>query len=136
MPGGRAIVTRPAVAAGLVALGLLLDGSSVRTQQPADAGDGDLSRVFVVGGLLQDRNDDSVVDFVDARLVLGNSPSTGDIVAAGAVAARLGFETAALTLPLRTEGRPIVIGASAARARGVSPAGPGVESLRPGEGLV
>ena len=48
-------------------------------------------------GLLEDRNGDGLTDFVNARLVLGESPSPAVVAAASDVAARLGFETVAWT---------------------------------------
>lgn len=140
MRAGTVVVTgrcSRAVAGGIVAIGLALAGAPVRTQQQSPARpEGDLARVFEVGGMLQDRNEDSVVDFVDARLVMGTAPTPGEISAAAAVAARLGFETAALTLPLRTQGHPIVIGAGALGRGRLPAAAPRLDSLRPGEGLV
>ncbi|MEO5897070.1 MAG: M14 family metallopeptidase [Vicinamibacterales bacterium] len=124
------------VAASIVTLGLALTAAPVGTHQQASGPQADLTRILDRGGMLQDRNEDGVVDFVDAHLVLGSAPTAGEIAAAASVAARLGFETAALTLPLRAEGRPIVIGASAMRGRALSPLAPSIDSLKPGEGVV
>lgn len=59
-----------------------------------------LSQVFRPGPILQDRNEDGVVDHVQACIVLPEKACREEIAAASAVAARLGFETSALTLPL------------------------------------
>src|SRR5471030_1439453 len=59
-----------------------------------------LSEFFKPGIVFQDRNGDGAIDFVDARIVLPEQPSSGEIAAASDVAARLGFETSAMTLPL------------------------------------
>ena len=79
-----------------------------------------LARVFEPGLLLEDRNGDDRVDFVSARLVVPESPAPEEVAAAAAVAARLGFETSGLSLPLvfrageasgnETEASTIVIG--------------------------
>jgi len=84
-----------------------------------------LEDLFSPGFLVEDRNGDGLADFVNARLVLGESPSPAVVAAASDVAARLGFETMAMDLPL-----------------GENAAGPVIEfrraggSLRTGEGRV
>ena len=50
--------------------------------------------------IFQDRNGDGVVDFVDARIALPDAPSAGELAAAADVAARLGYETTAMNLPV------------------------------------
>jgi hypothetical protein len=40
------------------------------------------------------------VDFANARLVLAPQPTAGDLAAAADIAARLGFETSAMDLPM------------------------------------
>ena len=59
-----------------------------------------LISLFSTGLIFQDRNDDQVIDFVNASLILGAQPSDSDIVAASDVAARLGFETMAMDIPV------------------------------------
>ncbi|HEY2942499.1 MAG TPA: hypothetical protein VGN09_08710, partial [Vicinamibacteria bacterium] len=50
------------------------------------------------------------MDFVDGRIVLGEHPTVAEIVAASNVAARLGYETSALNLPVpRGEGAGVAI---------------------------
>jgi hypothetical protein len=130
---------RRTVLAGLVTCALLASDVNLRTEQRAPApqsGPLDLTSQFHVGGMLQDRNDDGVVDFVDAHLLLSETPTAGDVIAAADVAARLGFETAALTLPLGTQGRPIVIGSGGLARAGITAASIGAAGLRPGEGMV
>ncbi|MGH9389105.1 MAG: hypothetical protein ACRD1Z_05765, partial [Vicinamibacteria bacterium] len=83
--------------------------------------------VFSPGFILEDRNQDGVIDFVNAELQLGASPSTAVVAAASDVAARLGFETMAMNLPM-TESRGGV-----PLSMGSPPAG---VTLAPGEGLV
>jgi zinc carboxypeptidase len=93
-----------------------------------------LAKFFDVGPVFQDRNSDGVVDFVDARIVLGERPSASDVAAAANVAARLGFETSAMNLPMPASaaGASIIIGAAGLRRAGVSIDLP----KDPGEGLV
>ncbi len=59
------------------------------------------------------------MDFVDARLVLGEPPEAADVIAAANVAARLGFETSAIDLPIPRNaaggGTAIVIGSAGVR---------------------
>jgi hypothetical protein len=118
-----------------VAVALLAGGAAPRTEQ-APPPLPDLAVQLQTGGLLGDRNEDGVVDFLNAHLVVGESPTAGEVAAASSIAARLGFETAALTLPLGDQGVPIVIGQSGiARAR-LTPAPAGIASLQPGEGVV
>ena len=80
-------------------------------------------------------------DLVSASLVLGDAPSTAEVAAAAEIAARLGFETMALDLPLArgTQGGiPVVVGrsglAAAVQAGASSPVDPA--SLDDGEGMV
>jgi len=59
-----------------------------------------LSDFFKPGVVFQDRNNDNVVDFVNARVALGAQPAAGELAAAADVAARLGFETSAMDIPV------------------------------------
>ncbi|HEY7819890.1 MAG TPA: hypothetical protein VIG29_16835, partial [Vicinamibacteria bacterium] len=99
------------------ALSILLSSIAV-AQEPRGIED-----VFSPGFLLEDRNGDGVIDFVNAELRLGDSPSEAVVAAASDVAARLGFETMAMNLPAteRRAGVAIVFETAA---------------LPPGEGLV
>ena len=119
----------------IVCVALLAGGAPLQSEQaPPPAPD--LASQLQLGGLFLDKNHDGVVDFVDAYLIIGETPTAGEVVAASDVAARLGFETAAITLPLGTEGRPIVIGQSGMARAGLAPARIGAAALKPGEGLV
>src|SRR5580693_2652048 len=84
------------VAAALV---LIAPRAAVQTQR-APSPPADLATLFAPGGALQDRNGDGVIDFVNARVVLGERPGAADVSAAADLAARLGFETMAMNLPL------------------------------------
>jgi hypothetical protein len=108
-----------------------------------------LSDFFRPGVVFQDRNGDGVVDFVTARIALADKPTVGEIATAADVAARFGFETTALTLPI-----PRLVGAPADNTPGASEdpvvfvgaksiprsiAGGdvlGVSALKPGDGVV
>ena len=81
-----------------------------------------LAKFFDVGPVFQDKNGDGVVDFVDARIVLGERPSASDVAAGANVAARLAFETSAMNLPMPTTGAgtSIIIGASGMKKAGAS----------------
>ncbi|MGH9323374.1 MAG: hypothetical protein ACRD3V_26265, partial [Vicinamibacteria bacterium] len=85
--------------------------------------------IFSPGFILEDRNGDGVIDFVNAEIRLREPPSAAIAAAASDVAARLGFETMAMNLPVTEsrEGVLISIGTPA-------PAGEG--TLAPGEGLL
>ena len=66
--------TRRWSAIGVVATAMLVTrGAGVHTQQPPEAHD--LATIFAAGDLLQDRNGDGVIDFVNARIVLGEMPT-------------------------------------------------------------
>jgi hypothetical protein len=101
---------------------------------------GDLQSVFNTGGMLQDRNGDGVVDAVSAQLVLGASPRAAEVAAAADVAARLGFETSAMDLPLTTPGAGasgiVAIGVEGAKRAGVGDISASLAALAPGQGLV
>ena len=60
----------------------------------------DLATMFELGNLVVDTNGDSIPDLVNATLVLGDSPSVAATAAAAEIAARLGFETMAMDLPI------------------------------------
>src|SRR5436190_17193259 len=83
------------VAAVVLTASLTYGDTQQAAGQPAD-----LAALFAPGGLLQDRNGDGVIDFVNARLVMGERPGAAEVSAAANVFARLGFETMAMNLPI------------------------------------
>jgi hypothetical protein len=97
-----------------------------------------LSDFFKPGVVFQDRNNDGAVDFVDARIVLGDTPSSAELAAAADVAARLGFETSAMDIPLKSDGEtPLVfVGSKALTPAGVTLDMLGGTGLKAGDGLV
>jgi hypothetical protein len=64
----------------------------------------DVRDVFSTGYMLEDRNGDQVVDFVNARILLPATPGEVHVTAAANVAARLGYETSAMNLGLTETG--------------------------------
>jgi hypothetical protein len=77
--------------------GALIPNAAMR--QTRDGG-ATLTTLFVPGGIVRDTNSDNIPDAVGARIVVPASPTVREIQAAANIAARLGFETSALTLPL------------------------------------
>src|SRR5262245_9709474 len=73
---------------------------AVGRTQPASAPSSSFAGFFKPGIVFQDRNGDGVIDFVDARLALPENPTAAELAAAADVAARLGFETTAMNLPI------------------------------------
>ncbi len=109
-------------------------------QAPAASVPGDLTTLFEVGGLVLDTNGDEVPDFVNASLVTGETPTPAETRAAAEIAARLGFETMALDLPVgrgtAAEGVLVVVGRSGLAASGLVSPGVDPASLDAGEGAV
>ena len=88
----------------------------------------DLASLFEPGHLVRDLNGDGVPDALGATLVLPDEPSERLLAAATEVAARLGFETSAMDLPLPYGPDPgrvaIVFGEEAWTGSGISGAPP------------
>ena len=99
-----------------------------------------LEAVFSPGLILQDRNGDEVIDFVDAAIVVGESPTVSDIAAAADVAARLGYETMAMDIPLasleESSGPAILVGSAALTRAGVAATVVGLAGLATGEDII
>lgn len=114
-------------------------GAAPAAAQQGEQASFDLVTLFDIGHLVLDTNADSVPDLVNAGLVLSATPTDAEVHAATEVAARLGFETMAMDLPLaRTaeDGRiAVVVGRGGLAASGVS-AGVDPTSLDDGEGAV
>src|SRR3954469_14555018 len=138
-------------------LALLVASTAIGFTAPGEVvAPASLSAFFKPGVAFQDRNGDGVVDFVDARIVLPERPSATDVAAAANVAARLGYETTAMNLPVaRAEGaRPegaraegarafqasagatIFIGSKSLAQAGVTAESIGAGTLKPGDGVV
>ena len=61
-----------------------------------------LENAFRTGSILQDTNNDKIADAVCGQIIVSESPSAGENVAAANLAARFGYETSGITLPLVT----------------------------------
>jgi len=100
----------------------------------------DLATLFELGNLVIDTNGDSVPNLVNASLVMGAAPTVAETAAAAEIAARLGFETMAMDLPIArgvtADAIPIVIGRGGLAASGLSSPGVDPTSLDAGEGVV
>ncbi|MBI3490430.1 MAG: hypothetical protein HY047_01315, partial [Acidobacteria bacterium] len=136
----------------ITAILILIGAGAIGRTAPAETSVLSLSEFFRPGVVFQDRNHDGVVDFVDARLVMPEHPTAGDLSAAADIAARLGFETTAMNLPVARKdvaradvarafqasgsGATIFIGAKSLIAAGVSVATLGGAGLKAGDGLV
>jgi len=135
---GNACVKRLVLACALFGVLVIAPRSLAVLEGQGSAAD--LPSIFNAGGMLQDRNGDGVVDFVSARLVLGANARAGEIAAAADVAARLGFETTAMDLPLTASSSEvsgiIAIGPEGARRARVPDVSASLADLAPGQGLV
>lgn len=128
---------RTSLAAGLAAA-LAATAPQAQNTQPVDA-TAALDHVYRTGAFLQDRNGDQFVDFVAASLVLGESPSVDEVAAASDVAARFGFETMAMDLPLRRtggDGPRVAIGPAGVARAGVNLSAAYPAALTAGQGLL
>jgi hypothetical protein len=121
--------------------------STVRsTQSPTT--DPDLTAFFATSyGLVRDTNGDDIADAVAARVIVPAAPTRDDSVAAANIAARLGFETSALSFPLvvrdadvREPARievPVLLGhTNTFVARLIERGDITVSTLEPGQGLI
>lgn len=128
---GRAV----AVAGMTVAIG----AASHDARGAADGGIRSLDEVYRPGLFLQDTNGDRVVDHVAASIVLGQQPTVDDIAVAGDIAARFGFETMAMDLPVRRDpaaGPVVAVGAAGLARVGINLASVYATPLAAGQGLV
>jgi hypothetical protein len=91
---------RRAIPVGIIAVGVLLTAARTLRQSTQQAGRTDLRNVLNTGYILQDRNADSVVDFLNARIVVPAAATDAEAAAAANLAARLGYETSASNLDL------------------------------------
>ena len=97
----RAVIDRAwhGVASHISEDGAVVDASA---QTPVDSvvPPIDLRDLFATGYILEDRNGDEVVDFVNVRIVLPATPGEAHVTTAANLAARLGYETSATNLGL------------------------------------
>ena len=99
----------------------------------------------LASGLVRDTNGDGIADAVAARIVMPAAPSVRDSQAAVNLAARLGFETSAFTLPFVTRSSEkgsagdvlVLVGADNAAVLDLAARGTiDLKSLKPGQGLI
>ena len=83
----------------LIVLNVLF-GTSMIQAETQDLSSKDLKNLYKTGYILQDRNDDSVIDFVHTKIILPANIKIGELVSASNIAARLGYETSAMNLDL------------------------------------
>ena len=103
----------------------------------------DIRDVFATGYMLEDRNSDQVVDFVNVRILLPATPGEAHVTAAANLAARLGYETSAMNLGLTEAGRagssrfdvPVILIGVGADGVDEAPVDP-TARLAPGQGAI
>lgn len=113
---------------------------------PPEGNSVDLSNLFSTGYILQDRNQDEVIDFVNVMILLSDSPSEAEAAGAANIAARLGYETSAIDLDLvelysdrkRFYDLPVIVVGGGKILEGVisHDRGDSPEHLRPGQGSI
>jgi len=127
----------------LILVAATVTGAVGRTQ-PSVSAAASLSEFFKPGVVFQDRNNDGAVDFINTRIVMAEQPTAGEIAAAADVAARLGYETSAMNLPLVARGGEasdaggaprIFVGAKSLPGSGTTAESLG-GSLKAGDGVV
>ena len=112
----------------VLSLAVLLGAAGPAAAQPES-----LAALYELGGAVSDTNGDGVADRLNARVVLPGSPSAAEVAIAAEIAARLGFETMALDLPMPTDAAmEIAVGDEALSRLGVS----GLAGLGAGHGAV
>jgi len=92
----------------LLCVCLLLTASCFAAQTPAPSTPLEkttlLEDPFRLGAILQDTNGDQIADIVCGHVIVSGSPSAAENTAAANLAARLGYESSALTLPIVIQG--------------------------------
>lgn len=131
------------LAPGLVLVALAIGAGVPDPSAQTETRTLDLAHVFGPTGVTRDTNGDGLADRVAARVILPASPSADEALAAANIAARLGFETTALTLPLvqrETDAEaasvdlPILLGRTNRHVQALT--GLGLEALSAGQGLI
>ncbi|MSO49778.1 MAG: hypothetical protein EXQ49_07720 [Acidobacteria bacterium] len=119
------------VSSGLLALSLASGSLSGQRIAPSPGPSAGLRAVFslAAGGALKDTNGDGLADGVAARVILAADPSAHDVQVATNLAARLGYETTALTLPIALRANEVPAPASIALPIVVGRTNPFVKAL-------
>jgi hypothetical protein len=107
-----------------------------------------LENPYHLGSLLQDTNADGIPDAVCGHIIVSAIPSAAENAAAANLAARIGYESSALTLPIVVQGQPkpvtgctgdaknIWVGAGSLPAASAASVRPILSSLGLGEGAI
>ena len=106
------MIRKPIYSAAL--LGAVLCGTVLRAQTPpapahaAASADNEsfVENPFHLGSLLQDTNGDGIADAVCGHIIVPANSSAAENAAAANLAARIGYESSALTLPIVIQGAP------------------------------
>ena len=122
---------------------LVAVSGGVGRSAPADPALASLSELFRPGVVFQDRNADGAIEFIDARIVLAEQPSSAELAAAADIAARLGYETSAMNLPVLVargfqpgDSPSIFVGAKSLAGSGATLDAIGGAGLKAGDGAV
>ncbi len=139
-------MTRARTCLCALAASLLLVGGWPQAAAPPPAEGPSLTSLLdLSSGLVRDTNGDGIADAVAGRIVVPAAPTIEESQAAANLAARLGFETSALTLPIVIRdtdavpagAAPILVGRGNALVRPLVARGAvDLESLQPGQGLI
>src|SRR5437899_1516822 len=124
-----------------LACALIASAGAFGRSEPSAPAAASLADFFKPGIAFLDTNDDGVIDSVNARIVLSSRPTAAELSAAANVAARLGFETSAMDLPMANTGASagtpsIFVGAGSLANSGMTAAALGGSALKAGEGVV
>ncbi|WP_419805915.1 M14 family metallopeptidase [Terriglobus sp.] len=76
-----------------------------------------LENPWQLGLLLQDTNGDKIADAVCGHVIVAANPSAAENTAAANLAARIGYETSAMTLPIVVQGAPQAVAGCPAPAQ-------------------
>lgn len=131
----------------LVVAAVLVTAAPSPSAQNVNGATPDLTSLFGPRGVVRDTNGDGINDAVAARIIVPGAPSREDSLAAANLAARLGFETTSMSLPIVISDRavtqpaaielPILIGRSNSIITKLTAAGAiDLHSLSPGQGLI
>src|ERR1700754_3498147 len=89
----RSISITTTLAFWLLSGSIILHGQQAKPETP-------IENVFQMGLMAQDTNGDQIADAICGHVIVPKSPSAAENTAAANFAARLGYETSALTLPI------------------------------------
>jgi hypothetical protein len=138
-------MTRPLSCVVAVAVSLAVSGSrSHAAPKTADTVPSLTAASSLSDGVVRDTNGDGIADAVAARVVVPAHASVAEATAAANLAARLGFETSALTLPIVINDTaeisagtiPILVGRENALLKRITGAVVSLSDLTPGQGLI